>query len=106
MATALPLNATALSTLAVSSSLDELLDRVKTGNERIFVQRQGRTEAVLISVEDYIDLIAPAPEWLKESWKAAKEAGLDKMTMEEIDAEIAEVRRERQAREDAVAAAQ
>lgn len=36
-----------------------------------------------------------APEWLKESWTNARESGLDLMTMDEIDAEIAAARRER-----------
>lgn len=34
-----------------------------------------------------------APEWLQSLWAASKRAGLDKMTMREIDAEIAAVRR-------------
>ena len=36
-----------------------------------------------------------APVWLKESWAATKRHGTDKLTMREIDAEIAAVRRER-----------
>ena len=33
-----------------------------------------------------------APEWLKASWKSAEEQGLDQLSMEEIDAEIAAAR--------------
>lgn len=44
------------------------------------------------------ELRASAPEWLKETWAASKKAGLDKMTMREIDAEIAAVRKERAGR--------
>jgi AbrB family looped-hinge helix DNA binding protein len=40
-------------------------------------------------------LRAAAPEWLKELWAASKRAGLDKMTIREIDAEIAAARRSR-----------
>jgi hypothetical protein len=39
-----------------------------------------------------------APDWLKSIQQDAKQAGLDKMTMEEIDAEITAVRRERNQR--------
>jgi hypothetical protein len=39
-----------------------------------------------------------APEWMEESWKSAEELGLDRMTMDEIDAEIAAARAERRAR--------
>ncbi|HJZ94988.1 MAG TPA: hypothetical protein VKE70_00645 [Candidatus Solibacter sp.] len=33
-----------------------------------------------------------APDWLQKSWKSAEEAGLDQLSMEEIDAEIAAAR--------------
>ncbi|MGA9069184.1 MAG: type II toxin-antitoxin system prevent-host-death family antitoxin [Terracidiphilus sp.] len=88
-------------TLTTRASLDEVLRRVKSGNGRAVIKRHGRSEAVVLSVEKYFDLIAPPPEWLKECWKASKEAGLDKMTMEEIDAIIAEVRSEQREREEA-----
>lgn len=36
-----------------------------------------------------------APAWLKETWAASKRRGTDKLTMREINAEIAAVRRSR-----------
>jgi predicted transcriptional regulator len=36
-----------------------------------------------------------APAWLRRSWDSARQAGLDQLSMEEIDAEIAAVRKER-----------
>ena len=36
-----------------------------------------------------------APEWLQVSWKSAQEQGLDQLSMEEIDAEIAAARKAR-----------
>src|SRR5207248_10274664 len=33
------------------------------------------------------------PEWLQTSWKSAQEHGLDQLTVEEIDAEIAAARK-------------
>jgi hypothetical protein len=36
-----------------------------------------------------------APEWLQASWKSAQERGLDQLTLEEIDAEIAAARKTR-----------
>ena len=44
-------------------------------------------------------LRAEAPDWLKELWTASKRARLDKMTMREINAEIAANRREKRAKE-------
>jgi AbrB family looped-hinge helix DNA binding protein len=34
-----------------------------------------------------------APDWLKETWAASKRRGTDKLTMRQIDAEVAAVRR-------------
>jgi len=42
--------------------------------------------------------IAPPPDWLVKSQEHAKRTGLDKLTMKEIDAEIAAARRERRSR--------
>ena len=36
-----------------------------------------------------------APEWLRQSWASAKEAGLDQLSMDDIDAEIAAARKAR-----------
>jgi len=42
-----------------------------------------------------VDTVSP-PDWLKESWESAKEQGVDQLSPEDIDAEIAAARRERQ----------
>jgi plasmid stability protein len=36
-----------------------------------------------------------APEWLRESWASAKESGLARLSMDEIDTEIAAARKSR-----------
>ncbi len=36
-----------------------------------------------------------APEWLRKSWESAKQSGLDRLSMDEIDAEIAAARKAR-----------
>ena len=43
--------------------------------------------------------VPPAPEWLKSIQRDAEEKGLDRLTTEEIDAEIAAARRERRGRD-------
>ena len=43
--------------------------------------------------------VPPAPEWLRAIQLDAKEKGLDSLTMDEIDAEIASARRERHKRD-------
>lgn len=39
------------------------------------------------------------PEWLQTSWEGAAEQGLDRLSMEEIDAEIAAARKARRERQ-------
>jgi AbrB family looped-hinge helix DNA binding protein len=41
-----------------------------------------------------------APAWLKETWAASKRRGTDKLTMRQIDAEVAAVRRARSSKTD------
>jgi len=51
-----------------------------------------------LSAEQYVLQVLeqdPAPEWLRKSWASAKETGLDQLSMEEIDAEIAAARKAR-----------
>lgn len=45
---------------------------------------------------------ASAPEWLQESWKSAKCLGVDRLSMEEIDAEIDAARKARRNRQQPV----
>jgi plasmid stability protein len=51
-----------------------------------------------VSAEEYALQVLEqdlAPEWLRKSWTTAKEAGLDQLSIDEIDAEIAAARRAR-----------
>lgn len=51
-----------------------------------------------LSVEQYAREVLEhdlAPEWLQSSWKTAKDAGLDQLSPDEIDAEIAAARKAR-----------
>ncbi len=45
-------------------------------------------------------VMSPAPpDWLKESWQSAKRQGVDQLSMEDIDAEIAAARKARRERQ-------
>jgi plasmid stability protein len=51
-----------------------------------------------VSAEEYALQVLEqdlAPEWLRQSWASAKEAGVDQLSMDEINAEIAAARKSR-----------
>jgi hypothetical protein len=49
-----------------------------------------------MSVQDFIRTAAPPPDWLTKAWAGAKRRGLDALTPEEINAEIAAHRHEKE----------
>jgi plasmid stability protein len=58
----------------------------------------AKAQAHGLSAEEYARQVLQhdlAPEWLQKSWESAKETGLDQLSMEEIDAEIAAARKAR-----------
>lgn len=74
--------------------------------EEVIVTRNGKPFAVLLHteperLEGTLRAIRAArfSEALQEMHRIAREKGLDKMTMEEIDAEIAQARKERRERD-------
>lgn len=73
----------------------QIMTRAIESNERFIVDRRGEPAVVIMSVEDFIKTVAPPPKWLEKSWASAKRRGLDKLTSQEIDAEIKAYRREK-----------
>ena len=46
--------------------------RATQKNERFVIDRSGEPSVVIMSLKDYIDTIAPAPEWLAKIQAASK----------------------------------
>jgi len=84
-----------VSALTARTQFGQIIRRVKEKNERFVVDRRGEPQAVIMSIKDYLDTIAPATGWLKQSWQSAKRAGVSKLSMRDIDSEIRRYRRER-----------
>jgi plasmid stability protein len=54
-----------------------------------------------VSAEEYARQVLEhdiAPDWLRRSWESAAQAGLNRLSMDEIDAEIAAARKVRSER--------
>ena len=71
----------------------QIMDLVTRNNERFIVDRRGEPAVVIISVQDFIRMAAPPPDWLQKAWSGAKRRRLDALTHEDIDVEIAAHRR-------------
>ena len=58
----------------------------------------AKAQAKGLSAEEYAQQVLEhdlVPEWLRKSWETSKAAGLDQLSTEEIDAEIAAARKAR-----------
>jgi prevent-host-death family protein len=84
-----------ISALTARTQLGQIMNRAVENNDRFLVERNGEPAVLILSVTDYVKTFAPPPDWLEKSWDSAKRRGLDKLTMKEIDAEIAAARRDR-----------
>ena len=84
-----------ISAVTARTQLGQILKRINQKNERFVVDRRGQPQAVIMGINDYIDTFAPTPDWLKAIGAEAEKKGLNKLTMRQIDAEIAAARRER-----------
>jgi hypothetical protein len=67
----------------------------KTAIESLLGRSVAENEAISIRTL----ASACAPEWLQQSWETAKRAGLDRLSVEEIDAEIDAARKARRNRQ-------
>ena len=83
---------TVVSALTARTQLGQILRRVKSSKERFLIGKNGEPQAVVMGIDDYVDIVAPAPDWLKNSWRVSEKNGTDKLTMRQIDAVIAEDR--------------
>ena len=73
----------------------QIMNRAVENKERFVVDRRGEPAVVIMSVEDFIKTVSPPPKWLEKAWTSAKKRSLDKLTPQEIDAEIKAYRREK-----------
>jgi prevent-host-death family protein len=74
----------------------QIMDLATRNNERFVVDRRGEPAVVIMSVQDFIRLAAPPPDWLQKAWTGARRRGLDALSPEDIDAEIAAHRRDKE----------
>ena len=77
----------------------QIMDLATKNNERFIVDRRGEPAVVIMSVQEFIRIAAPPPDWLQKAWAGAKRRGLDTLTAADIEAEITAHRRKEDPRE-------
>jgi prevent-host-death family protein len=88
-----------ITAVTARTQFGQIMDRAVDHDDRFLVERNGEPAVLILSVTDFVRTLAPAPDWLREIQEDARRKGLDKLTMAEIDAEIAAARRVRRNRQ-------
>ncbi len=70
----------------------QILERVSKHHERFLVTKNGEATAVILGIEDFLQTLATTPESLAALHTQALASGASRLSLEEIDAEIAAVR--------------
>jgi prevent-host-death family protein len=84
-----------ISALAARTQFGQIMNRAIERQERFLVDRRGEPAVIIMSVDDYLQTIAPEDIALKNIRDEAKRTGLDRLTIEDVDAEIAAYRGEK-----------
>ena len=71
----------------------EMMEEAEKERTRFLVSKRGKPKVVILSVEDYLKNVIKQPKILTTIQLRAQKGGLDKMTDEEIEVEIASYRR-------------
>ncbi len=84
-----------LPTFIARTQFGQILERVSQKRERFLVTKKGEAKAVILGVEDFLQAVVKTPKSLALLQEQAKKRGVEKLTLEEIEAEIAAVRGEK-----------
>ena len=82
-----------INALSARTHFGEMMEEAEKEKTRFLVSRRGKPKVVILSVEDYLKNVVKQPEILTTIQLSARKTGLDKMSDEEIEAEIASYRR-------------
>jgi len=86
-----------VSALTARTQFGQIIRRATQKNERFVVGRRGEPSVVIMSMKDYMETFAPAPEELRAMQATAKRSGTNKLTPGQINRLVATVRKEHQA---------
>ncbi|MGH9415734.1 MAG: type II toxin-antitoxin system Phd/YefM family antitoxin [Terriglobales bacterium] len=95
MSTAKPM-ANIIPALTARTQFGQILRRVKQNKERFVVDKRGEPQAVIMSVEEYLQKFVKRPSAAVTAIRReAKARGLNKLSLRQINLAIKQVRQER-----------
>jgi prevent-host-death family protein len=83
-----------VSALTARTQFGQIMKRATQKNERFVVGRRGEPSVVIMSLKDYMDTFAPAPQELRAMQATAKRAGANRLSPGQINRIVAVVRKE------------
>src|ERR1035438_10817943 len=86
-----------VSALTARTQFGQIIKRATQKNERFVVGRRGEPSVVIMSMKDYIETFAPAPEELRAMQATAKRTRTNRLTTGQINRIVATVRKEHKA---------
>ena len=88
-----PLVTKSIPAFIARTQFGQIMERASHNRERFLVTKKGEAKAVILGVEDFLQAIVKTPQSLAALQEQAKKSGAHKLTLEEIETEIAAVRR-------------
>ncbi|MGH7810078.1 MAG: type II toxin-antitoxin system Phd/YefM family antitoxin [Candidatus Binatia bacterium] len=70
-----------VSALTARSQFGQIMRRANEKRDRFIVDKRGKPQVVIMGVKDFIDTIAPEPEFLRLIGEEAKRKGKNRFTM-------------------------
>lgn len=83
-----------VSALTARTQFGQIIKRATQKNERFVVGRRGEPSVVIMSMKDYMNTFAPAPQELRAMQATAKRTGANKLTPGQINKIVVAVRKE------------
>lgn len=84
-----------ISALYARTQFGQIMEKASKNKTRFLVGKRGVPKILIMGVEDYIKSFGPVPEVITAIRRDAERNGTSKLTMRQIEKEIAAVRRKR-----------
>jgi prevent-host-death family protein len=81
--------------LLARTHFGQIIDRVSQNKERFLVTKNGQARAVILGIEDFLETVKASPQSVAELQEQAMRGGAARLSLGEIEEEIAQVRKGR-----------